>query len=115
MEIVRLIFLAIHLLGFAAVVGGWFAHFKQPTVTKSQFWGAIVIVLSGLVLFGLAEMMGEPNRIKLTIKLVLGITVLVVAWVGQRKVNKGELVPTGIAHATGGTALITALVAVLWQ
>ena len=118
MEIVQTIFIAIHILSMAAIVGGWLANFKNPTVTKSQWYGAIFMLISGVVLFGLAEMIGDPDgalRMKLTIKLVLGLMVFVTALLGRRKINRGEEISTGLAHATGGTAVIAALVATLWR
>lgn len=118
MDIVFPIFIAVHILSMAAVVGGWLANFKNPTVTKSQWWGALLVFLSGLVLFGLAEMGGidDPaQRIKLTIKLILGLMVFVTALLGRRKINRGEEISTGLAHATGGTGVLAALVATLWR
>ncbi|NWN89022.1 MAG: hypothetical protein HLX51_10885 [Micrococcaceae bacterium] len=118
MDIVQTIFIAIHILSMAAIVGGWFANFKNPTVTTSQWYGAIFMIISGLVLFGLSEMGGSveaAERIKLTIKLVLGIMVFITALLGRRKINRGEEISTGLAHATGGTALVTALIATLWR
>lgn len=115
MDIVKLILVALHLISIAALIGGWFAHFKNPTVTKSQWIGALGMILTGLLLFGMAEMAGDPNRIKLTIKLLIGLLVVIPAWIGTRKANKGETVSTGLAHAVGGMSLINLLVAVLWQ
>lgn len=114
MDIVKAIIVAIHLISVAAIIGGWFARFKSPTVTTSQWFGALGMIITGLILYGLAEMDGDPNRIKLTIKLVLGLIVFVTALIGRRKVNKGEAVPTGLAHGVGGLALINLLVAALW-
>ena len=118
MEIVQTIFIAIHILSMAALVGGWLANFKNPTVTKSQWYGAIFMIISGVVLYGMAEMGGIEDpalRIKLTIKLVLGFMVFITAFLGRRKINRGQEVSTGLAHATGGTAVIAALVASLWR
>jgi hypothetical protein len=115
-EVLTAIFVAIHIVSAAAIVGGWLAHFKNPTVTKSQWWGSLGMIISGLLLFGFAEMGDDPvNRIKLTVKLVIGVAVLVAALLGRRKENKGEPVPTGLAHAVGGLGLVNILVAVLWQ
>lgn|SRR5699024_2193965 len=122
MDIVQTIFIAVHILSMAAIVGGWLANFKSPTVTKSQWYGAIFMIISGVVLFGITEMQmamaGESDgalRIKLTIKLILGLMVFVTALLGRRKINRGEEISTGLAHATGGTAVIAALVATLWR
>jgi hypothetical protein len=116
MEVLSAIFVAIHIVSAAAIVGGWLAHFKNPTVTPSQWWGAWGMIVSGLLLAGFAEMGTEPvNHAKIGVKLVIGLAVFVTALLGRRKENKGEPVPTGLAHAVGGLGLINILVAVLWQ
>lgn len=118
MTIVHTILIAVHILSMAAIVGGWLANFKNPTVTQSQWYGAIFMIISGLALFGVSEMNGieDPaQRIKLTVKLILGLMVFITALLGRRKINRGEEISTGLAHATGGTAVIAALVATLWR
>lgn len=118
MTIINTIFIAIHILSMAAIVGGWLANFRNPTVTQSQWYGAIFMIISGVVLFGLTEMSGSVDpaqRIKLSIKLVLGLMVFVTALLGRRKINRGQEISTGLAHATGGTSVVAALVATLWR
>lgn len=114
MEILTHLLVAIHVVSAAAIVGGWFAHFRNPTVTVSQWYGAIGMIVSGIVLFGIA-MTGEPNHMKLGVKFLIGVIVFVAALLGQRRRNRGEAVPKGLAHAVGGLGLINILVAVLWE
>lgn len=106
-----------HILGAAALVGGWLATFKTPTVGFFQFLGAWVQLITGLGLVALAEMTpgaGPVNHMKIGIKLVLLIGVIVAAWLGRSKVKKGEEVSKGIAHAVGGLSLINVIIAVVW-
>lgn len=115
MDILHSIILLFHILGTAAIVGGWLATFRKPTVLQWQHIGAWVQLVSGLLLVGLAEMGdGTVNHMKIGIKLVILIAVLVTAIIGRRKVAKNEPVPTGIAHSVGGLALINTAIAVLW-
>ena len=111
-DVLRLIFLAVHFISVAAVLGGWFANFKRPTVTTSQWWGAIGMLVSGLALASIVSIVGDPNHMKLGIKAAIGIVVFVMALIGRRKINSGESVGKGVAHAVGGMALINILVAV---
>ncbi|MGJ5590731.1 hypothetical protein ACSBQY_05865 [Micrococcus lylae] len=111
-DVLRLIFLALHFISVAAVLGGWFANFKRPTVTTSQWWGAIGMLVSGIVLAAIVSIVGDANHMKLGIKLLVGVIVFVAALIGRRKINSGESVGTGLAHAVGGMALINILVAV---
>ena len=114
MEILHSVLVAVHIIAAAAIVGGWFAHFRNPTVTASQWWGAVAMIVSGIVLFGWA-MTGEPDHMKLGIKFLVGVVVFVAALLGRRRSNRGEVVPTGLAHAVGGLGLVNILVATLWQ
>lgn len=115
MDFLHSLLLFFHILGAAALVGGWLAAFKTPTVGKWQFIGAWVQLVSGLALTGLAEAGDDPvNHAKIGVKLVLLIAVLVAAIIGRKKLKKGEDVPTGIAHTVGGFSLINVALAVFW-
>lgn len=115
MDILRDILVLIHILGTAAIVGGWFANFRTPTVSQWQHVGAWVQLITGLLLVGLLEMGdGEVNHMKIGIKLVILLVVAVAAFIGMRKTKRGEPVSTGLAHAVGGMALINAAIAVFW-
>lgn len=115
MNILLTLLIFVHILGAAAIFGGWLASFKTPTVGRWQWIGAITQVVTGILMFGLLEMGdGEPNRIKLGIKLIIGLGILVAAWIGRKKLKGSEEVPAGIAHAVGGLALVNIAIAVLW-
>ncbi|WP_026554240.1 hypothetical protein [Arthrobacter sp. 35W] len=116
MDILKYILIFLHILGAAAIVGGWFATFKKPTVLPIQLWGAIAQLVTGLLLVGLAEMGDGPvNHAKIGVKAVIAIAVLVPAIIGYRKAKSGAEVSTGLAHAVGGMALINIAVATLWH
>ena len=79
--------------------------------------GLVDAVYRGILLVGLLEMnddAGPVNHVKIGVKLVILIGALVAAFIGRRKVVKGETVPTGIAHAVGGLAFINVALAVFW-
>lgn len=115
MELLHSALVFLHLLGAAALVGGWLATFKEPTVGHFQFIGAWVQLVTGVLLVGLASMGDtEVNHIKITVKLILLVVILIAAWSGRRKVKRGEAVPTGIAHTVGGLALANVALAVFW-
>lgn len=115
MDFLYIFLVFLHILGAAALVGGWFATFSKPTVGLFQMIGAWVQLVTGLLLVGLAEMGdGGVNHIKIGIKLLLLIAIVVAAWIGRRRVKRGEPVPTGISHAVGGLALINVAIAVFW-
>lgn len=107
---------AVHILGAAAIFGIWLATFKKPTVTLWQLIGAIVQVVTGLALVGIAESSDhDVNHIKIAVKTVIALVILVTAIIGFTKARKQQPVPTGLAHSVGGLAFINILVATLWH
>jgi peptidoglycan/LPS O-acetylase OafA/YrhL len=119
MDFLRYALIFLHILGAAAIFGGWLANFKKPTVTQWQFIGAIVQVVTGLALVGIAEANATPdspvNHAKIAVKLIVALVILVAAIIGYRKAVKGQEVSTGLAHAVGGMAFIDIAVATLWH
>ena len=116
MDVLTTILVTIHVVSAAAIVGGWFAHFRNPTVTASQWIGSIGMILTGIALFGVAMATWEdPNHMKLGIKFLIGVIVFLAALLGRRRLNRGEAVPTGLAHAVGGLGLVNMLIALLWH
>lgn len=115
MEILHTILVFLHIVGAAALLGGWLATFKTPTVGLFQFIGAWVQLVTGILLVGLNEMGdGSVNHFKIAVKLVILIVILVAAWIGRRKVKKNEPVSVGIAHTVGGLTLVNIALAVFW-
>lgn len=115
MDLLHSLALFLHILGAAALVGGWLATFRQPTVLSWQLYGAWIQLLTGVALVGLLESNdADVNHMKIGIKLVILVAVLVAAIIGRRKVAKGEAVSTGLAHAVGGLALVNIALAVFW-
>ena len=107
--------LFLHFVGTAALLGGWLATFRNPTVLQWQHIGAWIQLVTGVALVGLLEMGdGQVNHIKIAVKLVVLIAVLVAAIIGRRKVAKDQPVSTGLAHAVGGLTLVNVALAVFW-
>lgn len=115
MSVLHTVILLAHIFGTAALVGGWLATFRTPTVGVWQHYGAWIQLVTGLLLVGLLEMGdGSVNHMKIGIKLLIVIGVVVAAVIGRRKIARGEEVSKGLAHAVGGLALINMAIAVLW-
>ncbi len=116
MEFLKLILVFVHVLGAAAIFGGWLANFKTPTVNAWQWYGSLVQLVTGLALVGIGEAGTDPvNHAKIGVKLVIAIVIAVAAFIGRKKITAGEEVSTGIAHAVGGMAFINIAVATLWS
>lgn len=115
MDFLLTLLLFLHILGAAALVGGWLAHFKTPTVGVWQWAGALTQLLTGLLMVGLAEMQDSTlDYVWVAVKLLIALVVAVAAFLGRRRVKAGEDVPKGLAHAVGGMALVNIAVAVFW-
>lgn len=116
MDFVHSLLVLVHLFGAAVIIGTWIATFKSPTVTDWQFGASIAMLVSGLLLVTLNELNPNitVNHAKIGVKLLLALGVFAAALIGWRKQRHGQPVSTGLAHGTGGTALIAMAVAALW-
>ena len=114
MEIAIGIFLVLHFVGLAAIIGSWLATMKSPAVTPGFLHGAILQLVSGLALVGLREFQdgGEVDHMRVGIKLVITVVVLVVAIIGLRKERQNPGTTATLAHVAGGLALLNVIIAV---
>ncbi|MGL5859245.1 MAG: hypothetical protein ACRC35_12740 [Angustibacter sp.] len=128
-----------HLLGMAAVVGGWLTVLGRPRVLLAQLWGARAQVVTGLLLVGLGEAElgteGPVDHARVAVKLVLALIIAGAAeslYARERRTaqqgvnqqggnqdggNRDGIVPEvdPRAHAVGGLGLLTTVVAVIWS
>jgi hypothetical protein len=114
MDFVTNVFLFLHLVGMAAIVGGWIAVARAPKVIAPMLWGARAQVLTGLILVGLLEAGDEKvNNAKIGVKLVVALAVAACAEIGNARQKRGEPNPT-LVHAAGGLALLNTAIAAIW-
>ncbi|MGV3712092.1 hypothetical protein [Pseudolysinimonas sp.] len=117
LEIVRLVLLALHILGLAAIVGTFFVQLraKDGFATGVVLAGAIAQVVTGLALVGVREVSDlGVNNIKIAVKLGLALVVLAAAIIAHVQRRRGGKVKPAF-HTAGGLAVVNVLVAVLWQ
>ncbi|HOB57217.1 MAG TPA: hypothetical protein PLU61_07190 [Rhodoglobus sp.] len=116
MEILKLVLVAAHFLGMAAIVGSFFVQMRRKSdfVLTPLLAGAITQVVTGLALVGLAEATGDDLiYAKIAVKLTIAVVVLVAAILAVVTQRKGGRVQPWF-HAAGGLAVINVLVAVFW-
>ncbi|MEV0246978.1 hypothetical protein AB0H76_10355 [Nocardia sp. NPDC050712] len=115
MDFVYKLVVVTHLLGMAAVVGGYAAG--QPRVNEVMVWGARAQLITGVILVGLAESIDslgkDPNMTKIGVKLVVSVLVAAFAEMGRADAKRGKDIPW-MTHAAGGLAVANVLVATLW-
>ena len=113
MDIVFNIVLILHFVGLAGIIGGWLATIKAPHVNKAILHGAILQVVTGLLLVGLREMDGaDVNHMKIGIKLLIAIVILVVAILGVRKEARAQGTTATLAHVAGALGIVNVAIAV---
>ncbi|WP_314033750.1 hypothetical protein [Dietzia sp. CH92] len=113
MDIVFNIVLILHFIGLAGIIGGWLATIKAPQVNKAILHGAILQVVTGLLLVGLREMDGaDVNHMKIGIKLLIAIVILVVAVLGVRKEARAQGSTATLAHVAGALGIVNVAIAV---
>jgi hypothetical protein len=116
MTVVYNLVVVTHLLGLAAVIGGYAAG--QPKVSGVMVWGARAQIVTGLVLVGMADSLHSLDKhlvlAKVIVKLVIAVAVAGLAEVGHADNKRGKVAPA-LTHAAGLLAIANVFVAVLWH
>ncbi|WP_112471100.1 hypothetical protein [Streptomyces triticisoli] len=116
MDVLTHLFVGLHIVGIAALLGGFLTQMKAMGQGTARFvpamlHGALTMLVTGVVLVGLNEA-GDHyvNNIKIGVKLALLIVILALVYVkrDEEKVDKGMFGLVGLAT----TANI--FIAVLW-
>lgn len=116
METLRLILLVIHILGFAALVGGLIvqAGSEEPKrVNPAMRDGVGTAFLTGLLLVGVLEMADgvDVNHAKVAVKLIIGLVLLVLVMANVRK----QQIPQGLWAGLLTLSVVNVIVAVMWS
>lgn len=121
MSLVYDLIVVTHLLGMAAIVGGYGAVLfggGEPRVSEVMVWGARAQVVTGVILVGLAESVDslgkDPDHAKIGVKLLVALAVAACAEIGRGKAKRGEFVPA-LTHAAGLLAIVDVVVAAVWN
>ncbi|CAB4849084.1 unannotated protein [freshwater metagenome] len=118
MTIVYDIFLILHFVGLASLLGGFIVQMRasQRVVNPAMLHGALTQLVTGLVLVGIYEGASiDPssplNQTAIGVKLVIAFIVTVFVMLGRRK-EESQQQPYWAA--AGGLALVNVIVAVFW-
>ena len=115
MRVLTGIFVVLHLLGAAAIIGPWLAAPREPRIRMAMVWGARAQVVTGLVLVGLHEASSDPtdrlNNAKIGVKLVVALACAACAEIANgRQRRAGATVEPAVAGTGTGTAVVPAVV-----
>ena len=113
MELLRHVLLVVHILGFAALLGGLLVQLRsEPKVVNSLMRdGAGTAFLAGLLLVGVLESLGTPDHTKIGVKFAIALVILVLVMVNLRKPS----IPQGLYYALLGLTVVNIAVAVFWS
>ena len=114
MEILRLILLFLHLLGFAALFGGLLAQVKEPTrrVNAAMRDGAGTAFVAGLFLVGVLEAgSAAVDHTKVGVKFAIGLVILVLVMANVRK----PTIPVGLYAGLLALTVANVAVAIFWS
>jgi len=121
MDLVYDLLVYAHVLGLAALIGGYFAVAARSSgafvPSAVMVWGARAQLITGLAMVGLAEAVldYELNHVKIGVKLVLALVAAFLVEKGAAKARRGEVVAAPMVHAAGAIAMLNAAIAVLWS
>jgi hypothetical protein len=116
MDVLINVFVALHIIGIAALLGGFLTQMKamgQGTAryTPAMLHGAITMLVTGVALVGLNEADGQTlNHIKIGIKLVVLVVILGLVYAKRDE----ETVDKALFGAVGGLTLVNIFLATLW-
>lgn len=117
LEIVKNVVLALHIIGVAALLGGVLFQIKDIRAGKARvlpaiLHGAYTMLLTGIILVGMQYPLGnEVNNTKITVKLLVLVAILVVAFVNRKK----ETIAGWVLPVIGGLTVVNVLLATVWK
>ncbi|MCW2834337.1 MAG: hypothetical protein JWN68_2290 [Nocardioides sp.] len=114
MEILRLVLLFLHLLGFAALFGGLVVQARESdkSVNAAMRDGVGTAFLAGLLLVGVLEAGdAEVNHAKIGVKFVIGLVLLVLVMANVRK----PTIPQGLWAGLLLLSVANVAVALFWS
>lgn len=115
MDFVKDLLVLLHLVGMAAIVGGWLVVRRDRRMVPAIVWGARAQIVTGLLLTGLAEMGDDPvNHAKIGVKLVLGLAIAGIAESAAGKQKRGPGPVARSVDLVGALAVVAVAVALFW-
>ncbi|WP_406383367.1 hypothetical protein [Streptomyces sp. NBC_01618] len=116
MDVLIHVFVALHIIGIAALLGGFLTQMKAMGAGTARFvpamlHGALTMLVTGVALVGLNQADDNPvNNIKIGIKLLLLVVILALVYIKRDE----EQVDKGAFAAVGGLTLANIFIATLW-
>ncbi|MFJ6610697.1 hypothetical protein ACIQPT_10495 [Streptomyces sp. NPDC091289] len=116
MDVLINVFVALHIIGIASLLGGFLTQMKAMGAGTARFvpamlHGALTMLVTGIALVGLNQADDQTvNNVKIGIKLALLVVILALVYVKRddEKVDKGAFA------AVGGLTVANIFIATVW-
>ncbi|MEU8616799.1 hypothetical protein [Streptomyces sp. NPDC048623] len=116
MDVLINVFVALHIIGIGALLGGFLTQTKAmgagtARFTPSMLHGALTMLITGVALVGIHQAEGHTvNNIKIGVKLAILVVILGLVYVKRDE----EKVDNALFGAVGGLTLANIFIATLW-
>jgi hypothetical protein len=116
MELLTQVLVFVHLVGLAAVLGGFLTQVRADPrrVVPMQWHGILTQLVTGILLAGVVpqvdDLEGTSFYPKITVKLLLAVIALVLIAVNRKR----DRVTTGVWAAIGVIELVNMAIAIFW-
>ncbi|MER6098663.1 hypothetical protein ABT154_22975 [Streptomyces sp. NPDC001728] len=116
MDVLINVFVALHIIGIASLLGGFLTQMKAMGAGTARFspsmlHGALTMLVTGVALVGLNQADDQTvNNLKVGIKLLILVVVLGLVYVKRDE----EKVDKGLFAAVGGLTMANIFIATLW-
>lgn len=116
MDVLINVFVALHIIGIAALLGGFLTQMKAmgagtARFTPAMLHGALTMLVTGIALVGLNQADDQTvNNVKVGIKMAVLVVILALVYVKRDE----ETVDKGLFAAVGGLTIANIFIATLW-
>ncbi|KOG14412.1 MULTISPECIES: hypothetical protein [Streptomyces] len=116
MDVLINVFVALHIIGIASLLGGFLTQMKAMGAGTARFspamlHGALTMLVTGVALVGLNQADDQTvNNVKIGIKLAILVVILGLVYVKRDE----ERVDKGLFAAVGGLTMANIFIATLW-
>ncbi|MFD7612672.1 hypothetical protein [Streptomyces sp. NPDC059828] len=116
MDVLINVFVALHIIGIAALLGGFLTQMKAmgagtARFTPAMLHGALTMLVTGVALVGLNEADGQTvNNLKVGVKLAVLVVILGLVYVKRDE----ETVDKAVFGAVGCLTVANIFIATLW-
>ncbi|MFF8956396.1 hypothetical protein [Streptomyces sp. NPDC014894] len=116
MDILINVFVALHIIGIASLLGGFLTQMKAmgagtARFTPAMLHGALTMLVTGVALVGLNQADDQTvNNIKIGIKMAVLVVILGLVYVKRDE----ETVEKALFGAVGGLTVVNIFIATLW-